>query len=290
MKTTMIKKVIYMVVASLVALSQPMAAQEAEAHAVQPKDSAKQIVDSLQQVVADLSSAVKENADELRNKAIWKDRAKYFNIAYASQSLTWEDVNGTWKSKIGVGLTSGKTYYLHKKPILGMIKFGIDWSYLDLNFGMYDNKYVFPDRYTEDEEGNYYSSGNSSDGWDSNDTDDEEDESGDWYQAEIGMQVGPSVTINPIGHLKVSGYFRYAPCASVLYVDDEVSCSFASFFVCGGAVSYKAISLGVEGRWGSAKYKSVVDINDLESTMEGGNKDKQKWKTGATRFYISFRY
>ena len=103
------------------------------------------------------------------------------------------------------------------------------------------------------------------------------------------MQIGPSITINPVGHLKISGYFRYAPCASILYLDSEVNCSFASFFVCGGAISYKAISLGVEGRWGSAKYKNMFDTEDVEDSFSG-SKEKQTWKTGATRLYISFRY
>lgn len=281
----MIKKIIYVAVASLLAVSRPMAAQEVETSAVQPKDTVSQLVDSLQKVVNALSTKVEQNSDDLRNKAIWKDRAKYFNITYANQSLTWKETDGTWKSKLGAGLTFGKTYYLHKKPILGMIKFGIDWSYFDLNFAMYENKYIFPSSYGD--EGNYYYPDNNydSDGGYS----DEDDESDDIYQGEVGMQIGPSITINPVAHLKISGYFRYAPCASILYLDSEVNCSFASFFVCGGAISYKAISLGVEGRWGSAKYKNMFDAEDVEDSFSG-SKEKQTWKTGATRLYISFRY
>lgn len=282
--TTMMKKMIYMLVASCFVMSHPLMAQEVETSAIQPKDSVAQKIDSLQQVVNTLGATVKQNSEDLRNHAIWKNRAKYFNIAYANQSLTWEDVHGTWKSKIAAGLTLGRTYYLHKKPILGMIKFGIDWSYLDLSFGMYENKYTFPDNYGGN--GNYYypeDNGNEDEYYD-------EDDNDDLYQAEIGMQVGPSVTINPVDHLKISGYFRYVPCASVLYIDGEVSCNYASFFVCGGAISYKAISIGAEGRWGSAKYKSMFDTEDIEGSLTGTHKDKEKWKTGATRFYISFRY
>ena len=247
------------------------------------------MVDSLQQVVSTLSTTVKKNSSDLRNQAIWKNRAKYFNIAYANQSLTWKEVDGTWNSTIGAGLTIGKTYYLHKKPILGMIKFGIDWSYFDLGFAMYENKFTFPENYYDSGEGgNYYEpNGNGNANYPDYEEDDDSD---DMYQGEIGMQIGPSITINPVSHLKISGYFRYAPCASILYVDSEVSCNYASFFVCGGAISYKAISIGVEGRWGSAKYKSLLDTEDVESNFTGGGKEKQTWKTGATRFYISFRY
>lgn len=279
MTTTRIK-LIYILVASCFVMSHSLRAQKVETTDVQLRDSVIQKIDSLQQVVSALDATLKETTDDLRDQKIWKDRAKYLNIAYANQSLTWEDVNGTWKSRLAVGLTLGKTFYLHKKPLFGMVKFGIDWSYLDLNFGMYENKYSLPDMSYGN--GHYYYPG----GGDNDSSDEEyEDDSDDWYQVELGMQVGPSVTVNPVDHLKVSAYFRYAPCASILYMNEEVSANYASFFVCGGAVSYKAISIGIEGRWGSAKYNTLIDINDEE-----GGKEKIKWKTGATRFYISLRY
>ena len=41
------------------------------------------------------------------------------------------------KSDFGAAIVWGKTYYLHKKPLAGMIKFGIDWSWMDLNYAQY---------------------------------------------------------------------------------------------------------------------------------------------------------
>lgn len=32
------------------------------------------------------------------------------------------------ENDFGVSISWGKTYYLHKKPLLGMLKFGLDWS------------------------------------------------------------------------------------------------------------------------------------------------------------------
>lgn len=53
------------------------------------------------------------------------------------------------------------------------------------------------------------------------------------HQFEYAMQVGPSVTVNPIDHLKINAYFRYAPSFSGILIDDEFSCNYASFFVTG---------------------------------------------------------
>lgn len=163
------------------------------------------------------------------DKKIWKDRAKYFNISYVKQSLSAQDADYKYNSSLGVAITNGRTYYLHKKPILGMIKFGIDWSFYDVNFAMYENEI--------------------NDGYDV--------EKEKMYQAEVGMQIGPSVTVNPIDHLKVNGYFRVTPSYSMMYSGDEFSGSYGTFFSAGGAISYKVISLGIEGRWGKQNIKAL---------------------------------
>lgn len=226
--------------------------------------SVEEKTDSLQQVVDEMSEKNKQLEAEALDKKIWKDRAKYFNISYVKQSLSVKDANYKYNSSLGVAITNGRTYYLHKKPILGMIKFGIDWSFFDVNFAMYENKVA-----------NCY---------------DEENEN--IYQAEIGMQVGPSVTVNPIDHLKVNAYFRVTPSYSMMYGGEEFSGSYGTFFSVGGAVSYKVISLGIEGRWGKTKYKSIVDLGDItgEDDEPSSGAPKSTWKTGSTRFYISFRF
>lgn len=219
--------------------------------------------DSLQQVVDEISEKNKQLEAEALDKKIWKDRAKYFNISYVKQNLSAEDANYKYNSSLGVAITNGRTYYLHKKPILGMIKFGIDWSFFDVNFAMYENSVS-----------SY------------------EEEDDDIYQAEIGMQIGPSVTVNPIDHLKVNGYFRVTPSYSMMYSGEEFNGSYGTFFSVGGAVSYKVISLGIERRWGKTKYKSLVDLGDItgEDDEPSSGAPKSIWKTGSTRFYISFRF
>ena len=258
-------------------------------------DSLTMLVDSLQRELKALKSSSEELEEDVRNREIWNDRAKYFNISYVNQSLTQKDVNGTWRSDFGVALTNGRTYYLHKKPLLGMIKFGIDWSYFDINFAKYEDKWGFFG-------GDYYDDG-SYDGGNYYDPDDPsgegdyyEDETEDMYQAEIGMSVGPSVTINPIDHLKANLYFRVTPSFSMLYAAEEFSTSYGTFFSFGGSVAWKAISLGIEGRWGNVKYDSMFDLGaleDIEDTGDidlSGDKPSTKWKVGSMRFYVSLRF
>ena len=43
----------------------------------------------------------------------------------------------------GVSLTFGKTYYLHKKPLLNMIKYGIDATWFELSYAKYSEPDVF---------------------------------------------------------------------------------------------------------------------------------------------------
>ncbi len=249
-------------------------------------------IDSLRRIVDSLQSSVEETNKESQRKSIWDDRAKYFNIAYVNQSITQKDIDGTWKNDYGVALMMGKTFYLHKKPLLNMIKFGIDWSYFDINFAKYtDNFGYFDSSLREDGDNGHYYNPDMQGGYDSYYLDPL-----DMYQAEIGMSVGASVTINPIDHLKANGYFRVTPSFSALYVDEDISTSYGTFFSAGGAVSYKVISIGIEGRWGNTKYDSLVNFSDIDGDydddidLEGNQDGKSKWKTGSVRFYLSFRF
>ena len=259
-------------------------------------------IDSLRQAVAMLQSqldtqqqALDEVEQDALNKKIWNDRAKYFNIYYVNQSISQEDIDGTWKNDFGVAMAMGKTFYLHKKPILGMIKFGIDWSYFDLNFAKYTDNWGFFNGEGEYGYDNYYYDS----GYGYTDDSYYGIEPEDIYQAEIGTAIGVSVTVNPYDHIKAAGYFRVVPSYSMLYAAEDFSGSYGTFFLAGGSVAYKAISLGIEARWGKAKYDSMFNLDDLDDIDESmstddifeGNYDgSSKWKTGSVRFYISFRF
>ena len=157
--------------------------------------------DSLQRVVDDLSQQLRHQKNEELDRKIWKNRSKYFNLGYVKQSLVFKDFGDEkLKNDFGVSISWGKTYYLHKKPLLGMLKFGLDWSWVDLNY----SKYTI----SESEEPGSGSVG---------DIMDETIDIGN-HQLEYGMQVGPSITINPVHELKISLYFQLTPSYSMMYL------------------------------------------------------------------------
>lgn len=198
-------------------------------------------------------------------------RKKYVNLSFSNIKMTQDD-SPTLKSNYGAALTVGKTFFVHKKPIANMIRFGIDATWIDINYSNYKVEY----RYME--HGRYDS------------------EFSSFHQAEIGMQVGPSITVNPICKLNIHGYFRYTPTFSALYDGDTFRGGYASYFVGGGAVSYGVIGLGIEARFGECKYKTFGGMgsggeseynitSDSESTIA-----TSKSKFSGMRVYITFRF
>ena len=115
----MMKKLFWLVLSTVILTGQSIFAQEADSEV-----QSSQREDSLLQVVNELSDRVQKTEDAARNERIWKKRAKYFNIGYiTNQTLTDKvDAEAEWKSDFGVSLTFGKTYYLHKKPLLNIVK------------------------------------------------------------------------------------------------------------------------------------------------------------------------
>lgn len=239
----------------------------------------QQKADSLNQVPDDLSARIKETEVAENNRAIWKNRAKYFNLNYVKQTMTpdiegWDKLGGNeLKSDFGAAIVWGKTYYLHRKPLARIIKFGIDWSWIDFNYAQY--KLESPD-YTG------------------------EILSEKAHQLEYGMQIGPSVTINPVHHLKVSAYFRVTPSYSLMYFNDELYHHYATFCNTGFAVAWKVLSVGCEWRWGKAPYDGLSfdpmtghASGDFSGDTSSGDKtDLQdtKFKTKSLRIYLSFRF
>ena len=273
---------------SAFALSFSIACGVANAQVADSTDVNSSKVDSLTQVVESLSSQISDAENEDLQKAIWKDRAKYMNVGFVKQTLTSKDNDVKYKSSAGMNLTWGKTYYLHKKPILNMIKIGLDWSWMDFTYVKYSEV-------EETYEGEY---ANPDDYWDVDFSGEEELDLG-CHQLEYGMQLGPSITVNPIHHLKVSTYFHFQPSGSVILLDDEVYYGFVPFFNFGAAVAWKAISIGVEGRWGATKYSGAsVDDEEDSSYWEEGDADfsdlvdtfSQRMCTKSFRAYISLRF
>jgi len=227
--------------------------------------------DSLSVKYKELENRLATIEEDARLQKIWK-RKKYFNIAYVSQSLKDKQSGEKQKSSFGVSLVRGKTYYLHSKPLWGMVKIGLDWTQVDLNYVKY--KDITFD--TQNGESTLTT-----------------------HQFEYSMHVGPSVTVNPVDYLLVNVYGRYAPTFSGVYSKNgdrnEFGPSFVSYFIIGGAVSYKAISLGLETRFGSGKFKMWTADKDninqnISSASDALTSSSQKMKMHSTRVYLSLRF
>lgn len=181
-------------------------------------------------------------------------RSSYFNLGFAESKLDQDDF-GQMTSDWGAFFAVGKTFYLHKEPILNLIKFGIDATWFDLTYAHYKPEVLW--------------------------------RKGTFHHAEAAVHVGPSVTVTPLDGLSVNAYFRYAPTFSAIYstTEDHYNLSYATRFVCGATVSYKVIGVGVETRFG------MNNIDPLAAFYTGADGvDKVKTKLRGFRVFVTFRY
>lgn len=205
---------------------------------------------------------------------VWKRRAKYRNISYGWQTLKSDHTD--IKSDMVFAFTFGRTYYLHKKPVAGIMKFGLDWSFMDVNFAKYPD---FP-----------ASEGTTT-------VPDVEQADLGIMQLEAGMSVGPSLTINPVDRLKLSLYFRVTPSYSLIMQNHELYHHYATFFHAGFTAAYKVISLGMETRWcGATNYDGVALARLNNVYDDAGNFHDPfesygvKMKTNTLRLLVGFRF
>ena len=232
------KKICTMVLLYL-AIASPAAAQE----------NGKGDTEALQQQVTELSNRLSNMENENREQQIWKRRSKYFNLGYDIQTISLAGEKS--KSSLGASLSWGKTFYLHKQTLFGMMKVGLDWSWLDLTYAQHKID-------TSSDFGV---------------TDDDSNESATTMtHLAFGMQLGPSVTVNPVDHLKLSLYLRVTPSFAMIGAD-EVYGGYSTYCNLGLSVAWRVLSVGFEQRWG----KINADGND-------------KFNDSTTRFYFGFRF
>lgn len=190
----------------------------------------------------------------------------YINLAYATQQLKFDvyaDVAAeTLKSDHGVAAEFGSTFFFNgKRPVANMIRFGLDFSYLDLQYASFRI--------------------NSTDG-------DDLSVNLDGHFANIGMQIGPSVTITPLNRLHAKAYIHYAPSFAAFSLEnfDNIKGGYAGYITGGVQVSYKFMTLGVEMRSATAKL-STVDTDEDSDDVLG---PKVSTKITSTRFIFGFRF
>lgn len=178
-------------------------------------------------------------------------RGKHRVISYSSMEMSSGDLS--LKNNFGAAFSTTRTYFLHKKPIAGLMKIGIDATWIDLGYNNFTTTVL-------DEEAGLVDA--------------------PLHQAEIGVQAGLSLTFNPVAKLNVALYCRYAPTFSASFStgDGTILGGYMGYIVAGGRVSYGFIGLGCEYRSGSGV------MNDF---LEGGT---SPLKTDGLRAYVSFSF
>lgn len=201
-----------------------------------------------------------QEQDKSELNRIWRKRSDYLNLAFVVQNVeTNIDELSELNSEWGAAISWGKTFYLHRKPIGRVLKFGLDWTWLDLNGACFEQ-----DMYSIFD-GDYHET---------------------LYQLDAGMQFGPSITVNPVDHLKISTYFRVTPTFATVYaVENELFLkNYATYLNAGLSVAWRLLSLGVEYRTGKTSYD---DLGELSELMPGVAIDLN---TTSWRMYFGFRF
>lgn len=301
-----IKLTIVAALLPLLAFSQTTVVEGTSAQPVEPQKDSTEFVSVADIVKAQEDIYMHRNTEKHFSK-VWSRRS-FFNFGYNSSKLIpKQDITtglGTGnvqrtKSDFGFSLQYGRSYRLHKKPILNMLQFYIDYTSIDVTFNhykagdapVYDSK---QERSVTDSRGKpstyYYIP------WDL-----------ERFEGSYGMSLGPSFTVLPFRYvnndqlhfLKFNMYFRVGYQASILYMsnnyeldknhipDSKVDESLimhwghgllTSF---GLSLTWKGIGIGYEHRVAYNRYKSFT-------TSIFGN-DIYKFKTSTDRIFISIR-
>lgn len=249
-------------------------AQEVTTDSIIGNAESEKAVSAMQQEAENATDTAVVDEKEKRMKNVWKRYSKYNYLAYGMQTL--KSSSKSIDSDYAFTYLYGRTYYLHKKPIAGLIKFGIDWNFIDVNFAQYPD---FP----------AVSSG----------TTETDTEQADYsmMQIEYGMGIGPSVTVNPVSHLKVCAYFHVTPSYSLIIQNGELYSNYATFFNVGLTVAYKKISIGIENRWcgytdcGNVKLSRPENMYDKDGNfIDPFAFYGAKVKTNTLRLFIGYRF
>jgi len=250
--------------------------------------------DSLLTLVQELQQKQAKAEQEKKWEKIWDKRKKHWSFSYiTSQKLTLKnDENSVSKSSFGVNVKRGRTWYLPKKPLGGMVRFGIDLDPLDFTYVKYKSDPVSIQTTTAvADEG-----------------EEEEEVSLGRHQITYGIGIGPSVTVNPIDHLKASAFFHYVPGVGALIYDSKFSWGYQGMCSFGFNVAYKVISLGFEARWGSSTFSKIEydgegddysddygdasydELEDDYDPFRSLTKEKQKIKVKSFLVTLAFRF
>lgn len=266
-------------------------AQEVKTDSISENSKARnEQTDTLQiltQKMSQIQSRLEKSEKDQFYEKVWK-RNKYWKLGLSNPNIERTDGETmAWETEFSVFLQRGRTAYFHSKPLWNMVKFGLDYGFFDISYAKLKLKAVQSERNMSSTPGTH-SNSNSSDGID----DFNDAVNLDMHKFEYRLHIGPSISVNPWNHLIVATYFHTMPEASGIVENDKFSYGFGCAMSAGISVSYKAISVGIEGLWSTIKYKqaSFDEESDSEDTTNLFNTKDFKLKQKAPRFYIAIRY
>jgi len=195
----------------------------------------------------DTLNASKEIMHEGLSAKIWRN--KHINLCFTNMTMS-QDEQADFKSNYGAAFDVGCTYYLHKRAIGNFLRFGIDATWIDLNYSNYNFHHK-----------SYWGT-----------------EKFQYHQIEYSMHIGVSLHAMPVRKLLVTGYFHYVPTFSSLYIDNSLYGNYATYFCAGGCISYGVIGIGIESKYGNCTYKELKGFSTSFKKSYNG-----------FRTYITFR-
>lgn len=243
---------------------------------------------TLEQIIAQESKSKqeKEYAENLYNT--WSKNT-FLNLIYnTSHKMKSDEFPSTigvfsneFKCKWGVGLEWGHTFNFHRRPVGSVLFFGLDYTWMDLNFNMFEEDPV-PAKYTS--------------GLDVHNL--------PWHNKKMtigyGMSVGPSLTFYPFtsiqnsnaNRLRLQLYFHVGYGVQAAIVKEAIvdgsdknngyGIGHGLYTSFGANMSWDFVGVGFEVRNdNNIKYK-VTDKSYDTGTM------KMKEETG--RLYLQFRF
>lgn len=102
---------------------------------------------------------------------------------------------------------------------------------------------------------------------------------------DIGLVIGPSLTVNPVADLRITAYWHFAPSGGMFLRYSTLEAGYIPYMNYGVELSYRWFGIGVERKYGIA---SFWNINNY--AVNGSFSDPAKYKLEGYSFYVAFRF